>query len=221
MATSTVENYIKQIYLQQQEAAGQLVPMGKLALAMGVVPGTATAMVKTLADSGLVVYEPREGIRLTRGGNQLALHVLRRHRILELFLVNILGLSWAEVHEEAEHLEHALSDKVLDRMDALLDYPRFDPHGDPIPTAKGKIEEMDLQSLTDCPEGEPRKIVRITDQDAPFLQFLEQKGLIPGETVTIVRQDPFAEAVTVQLRNRNTVSLGAGPAAKILVAAPD
>lgn len=218
MATSTVENYIKQIYLQQQESAGELVPMGRLAAAMGVVPGTATAMVKTLADSGLVQYEPREGIRLTRGGNQLALHVLRRHRILELFLVNVLGLSWAEVHEEAEHLEHALSDKVLDRMDALLNYPRFDPHGDPIPTAKGKIEEMELERLTDCPEGEPRRIVRITDQDAPFLQFLEQKGLVPGETVTIVRHDPFAEAVTVRLPNRDTVSLGAGPAAKIMVA---
>src|SRR3954447_24314933 len=101
MATSTVENYVKQLYLEQQAAAGgaaALVPMGKLAAAMGVVPGTATTMVKALADSGLVDYEPRGGARLTHGGEQLALHVLRRHRLVELFLVKALGLDWSEVH---------------------------------------------------------------------------------------------------------------------------
>src|SRR6476620_7329433 len=108
--------------------------MGRLAAAMGVVPGTATTMVKTLADSGLVTYEPRSGTRLTAGGEKLALHVLRRHRLVEPFLVKTLGLDWSEVHEEAEELEHAISDKVLHRIDQLLGHPTTDPHGDPIPT---------------------------------------------------------------------------------------
>src|SRR5438309_1705668 len=102
-------------------------------------PATATTMVKALADSGLVAYEPRGGVRLTRGGEQLALHVLRRHRLVELFLVKVLGLDWSEVHAEADELEHAISDKVLDRIDGLLGRPSVDPHGDPIPSAKGKF----------------------------------------------------------------------------------
>src|SRR5215203_2297151 len=132
MPTSTVENYIKQIYLAQQQSPGELVSMGALAGAMNVVPGTATTMIKALADSGLVDYEPRGGTRLTRGGEQLALHVLRRHRLVELFLVRVLGMDWSEVHAEAEELEHAISDKVLDRIDAFLGHPETDPHGDPI-----------------------------------------------------------------------------------------
>src|SRR3954453_16307531 len=110
MPTSTVENYLKKIYLEQQGVADRLVSMGRLASVMGVVPGTATSMIKALADSGLVSYEPRSGVRLTSGGEQLALHVLRRHRLVELFLVKVLKLDWSEVHAEAEELEHAISD---------------------------------------------------------------------------------------------------------------
>src|SRR5438128_10860894 len=139
MASITVENYLKQLYLEQQNRSEELVPMGKLARAMGVVPGTATSMVKALADSGLVSYEPRFGARLTRGGEQLALHVLRRHRLVELFLVKVLNLDWSEVHDEAEELEHAISDKVLGKIDTLLGHPSVDPHGDPIPPATGNF----------------------------------------------------------------------------------
>src|SRR5689334_3922803 len=112
MASRTIENYLKQIYLEQQTAGKAPVGMGRLASVMNVVPGTATTMVKALADSGLVAYSPRSGVRLTKSGNQLALHVLRRHRLVELFLVRIVGLDWAEVHEEAEELEHVISDKL-------------------------------------------------------------------------------------------------------------
>src|SRR5438552_11821899 len=125
MPSSTVENYLKQIYLEQP-SPGELVPMGKLANSMGVVPGTATSMVKALADSGLVEYEPRGGARLTRGGERLALHVLRRHRLVEVFLVKVVGLDWREVHVEAEELEHARSEKVLETIDALLGNPSVD-----------------------------------------------------------------------------------------------
>src|SRR5437016_2893505 len=138
MPTSTVEDYLKALYAQQVGGEA-LVPMGALASAMKVAPGTATAMVKTLAEAGLVDYEPRGGVRLSSKGEKLALHVLRRHRLVELFLVEVLCLDWSEVDEEAEELEHAISDKVMARIDKALGHPQFDPHGDPIPTAKGKI----------------------------------------------------------------------------------
>src|SRR3954464_9902471 len=146
MPTSTVENYVKQLYLEQQRAPEHLVSMGKLATVMGVVPGTATTMMKALAGSGLVAYEPRGGVRLTHGGEQLALHVLRRHRLVELFLVKGLGLDWGEGHIEAEELEHAISDKVLEKIDTLLGRPSVDPHGDPIPLANGKVEASPITS---------------------------------------------------------------------------
>ena len=139
--------------------------MGKLAIAMNVVPGTATSMIKALADSGLVEYEPRGGTRLTRGGEQLALRVLRRHRLVELFLVKSLGLDWSEVHAEAEELEHAISDKVLEKIDAALGHPSVDPHGDPIPSAKGRVKESPMMSLADCPVDSVLRMSRVVDQD--------------------------------------------------------
>src|SRR3954466_9915552 len=165
----TVENYLKQLYLEQQQHPGELVSMGKVAAVMSVVPGTATSMIKALADAGLVEYEPRGGVRLTHGGEQLALHVLRRHRLVELFLVKVLELDWSEVHAEAEELEHTISDKVLDRIDALLDHPSVDPHGDPIPTARGDVKDAPMKSLADCDIGKPVRIARIIDQGAAFL----------------------------------------------------
>src|SRR4051812_31426609 len=131
MATRTVEDYLKALYAEQQCAhqagGGELVAMGALAGAMDVAPGTATAMVKTLDEAGLVEYEPRGGVKLSAKGEKLALHVLRRHRLVELFLVEVLGLDWSEVDQEAEELEHAISDKVLARIDEKLGHPQFDP----------------------------------------------------------------------------------------------
>src|SRR5215208_5751466 len=126
MPSSTVENYLKTLFIEQQREHGNLVPMGALAAAMRVAPGTATAMVKTLAESGLVDYEPRGGVVLTTKGEKLALHVLRRHRLLELFLVEVLKLDWSEVDHEAEELKHAISEKVLTKIDDLLGHPQVD-----------------------------------------------------------------------------------------------
>jgi DtxR family Mn-dependent transcriptional regulator len=219
MPSSTVENYLKQLYLEQQAAPDTLVPMGKLATLMGVVPGTATSMVKALADSGLVDYEPRGGARLTRGGEQLALHVLRRHRLVELFLVKMLGLDWSEVHAEAEELEHAISDKVLEKIDALLGRPRVDPHGDPIPSAKGKVSESPVASLADCELNRPVRIARVLDQEAPFLHFVNRCGLTPGTSARVERRDASAESVVVKPDRKDPVTLGTAAAAKILVEA--
>jgi DtxR family Mn-dependent transcriptional regulator len=193
--------------------------MGKLASAMGVVPGTATSMVKALADSGLVEYEPRGGARLTHSGEQLALHVLRRHRLVELFLVRVLDLDWSVVHDEADTLEHAISDRVLERIDALLGHPTVDPHGDPIPSSKGQLHEPRRMSLADCPVREPQQIARVLDQDPQFLQFLDRNGLIPGATVTVAKREAEAEAVKVRIARRDEISLGVAAAAKILVQA--
>lgn len=218
MASSTVENYLKQLYLEEQQARGQLVPMGKLASAMGVVPGTATTMVKALADSGLVSYEPRGGVNLTRAGEKLALHVLRRHRLVELFLVRVLGLDWSEVHDEAEELEHAVSDKVLDRIDALLEHPSVDPHGDPIPPARGRpqVAPPPLTLAQAQPERSYR-VTRVIDQGATFLQFVDRCRLLPGVTLMVETSEQMAEAIVVHPTGGAPLTLGTAAAAKILV----
>src|SRR5213080_5260910 len=144
LPSSTVENYLKAIYQGQAALVGdvRLVPMGQVAIALGVTPGTATTMVKALAESGLAEYEPYSGVRLSSAGERLAVLVLRRHRLVELFLVQVMGLRWDEVHDEAELLEHVVSDRLIDRMDEMLGRPEVDPHGDPIPDSEGLIKKQ-------------------------------------------------------------------------------
>src|SRR6266446_2426718 len=141
LPSSTVENYLKAIFHQQSALADKdgLVPMGQVSTSLGVTPGTATTMVKALAESGLAEYEPYSGVRLSPAGEKLAALVLRRHRLVELFLVQVMGMSWAEVHEEAEQLEHVVSERLIDRIDEMLGRPTHDPHGDPIPNADGAL----------------------------------------------------------------------------------
>ncbi len=217
MASSTVEDYLKRIYLEQQHAPQGLVAMGRLASGMGVVPGTATAMVKSLAESGLVEYEPRGGVRLSKGGERLALSVVRRHRLVELFLVRTLDMDWSEVHDEAEHLEHAISDKVLANIDKALGYPQFDPHGDPIPPATGRPVDPAWVNLLDCKPGQTARVARVLDQDAQFLQYIERRGLKPGVAVRVEQIDLLAEAVTVWIDGSEVLTLGMTAAGKILV----
>src|SRR5438034_358614 len=175
LPSQTVENYLKTIYLAQAALPPPetLVPMGQLASALGVVPGTATTMVKTLAESGLVRYEPYMGVRLTKAGGKLATLVLRRHRLIELFLVKVLGMSWAEVHDEAEQLEHAVSERLIERIDDMLGRPEVDPHGDPIPTAEGHVPRHEHFDLLAAPVATPLVVTRVTDQDSEFLRFVE------------------------------------------------
>lgn len=217
MPTSTVEDYLKAILVEEQgQPTERLVTMGQIGSSLDVAPGTVTAMVKTLEKGGLLTYEPYSGVRLTHGGRQMALHVLRRHRLIELFLVEVLGLDWSEVHDEAEQLEHAMSDKLIDRIDALLGYPRVDPHGDPIPDTKGELPESDLVSLVECPPGEAR-IARVSDQDETFLRFVERHALKPGTQIRVEPRDPSAAAVTVWPEGGREVTLGGEAAAKLWV----
>src|SRR3954471_5230995 len=175
LPSSTVENYLKMIYLGTSSpgAEPRLLPMGQLASGLGVTPGTATTMVKALAESGLVNYEPYAGVTLTRAGRRLAALVLRRHRLVELFLVQVMGLSWDEVHDEAELLEHVVSDRLIDRMDEMLDRPETDPHGDPIPNPQGIVKAREAQNLLTCPLRTPVVVTRVIDQDKAFLRFIE------------------------------------------------
>src|SRR5690349_1211139 len=185
MVTSTVEDYLKCILLEQQRAGSGLVSMGQIAAALRVTSGTVTSMMKTLADSNLVTYEPYSGVRLTPAGTQLAAHVLRRHRLVELFLVRVLGLDWSEVHDDAERLEHALSERVVERIDEMLGFPTVDPHGDPIPGPRGLLPERSdaTESLLLCAVGAPLVVARITDQSPEFLRLAEAHGLVPGRAV--------------------------------------
>lgn len=217
MPSKTIENYLKQLYLEQQSTPAKPVAMGKLASAMNVVPGTATTMVKALADSGLVRYEPRTGVKLTDAGRQLALHVLRRHRLVELFLVQVVGLDWSEVHDEAEELEHAISDKLLERIDTLLGHPTVDPHGDPIPTASGELADAHLHSFVTCQTKSPQTIARVLDQNTGFLKFVNSAGLTPGTQLEVIDRDDQADSVRVRPRGKKTMTISTSAAAKFLV----
>src|SRR5437667_10369137 len=192
LPSSTVENYLKAIYQGQSTLVRdeRLVPMGQVAAALGVTPGTATTMVKALAESGLAEYEPYSGVRLTTAGQKLAGLVLRRHRLVELFLVQFMGMSWDEVHEEAEQLEHVVSERLIERMDEMLGRPTHDPHGDPIPTAEGTITPRHLDNLLTCPIGIPLVVTRIADQDPAFLRFIEEHGLKPGQSIQVEGREP-------------------------------
>lgn len=220
MATSTVENYIKKIYtLQFERGEGEEgnVSMGDLATSLGVTPGTATTMVKSLARTGLVGYTPRVGVQLSVQGKELALLVLRRHRLVELFLVKVLGMDWHEIHEEAEALEHVISDRVLERIDSLLGRPELDPHGDPIPDASGAIAERELVPLVECEAGQRVRIGRIENQEDLFLQYLESNALTPGQDLTVSAIDGQAGVVSLEFSSGESRQLGFEAARKISV----
>jgi DtxR family Mn-dependent transcriptional regulator len=217
MPTSTVEDYLKSILVEQQRAPEALVTMGQIAAALGVSPGTVTAMVKTLDDSGLVVYEPYSGVRLTPQGRQLAAHVLRRHRLVELFLVKVMGMDWSEVHAEAERLEHAVSERVIERMDHMLGHPSVDPHGDPIPDEHGVVDEPVLPTLLACELGAPVQVARVGDQSREFLLLVERRRLKPGSRLRVEARDEAADTVELLLASGERMSLGFRAASKILV----
>ncbi|MBA3638190.1 MAG: metal-dependent transcriptional regulator [Acidobacteriota bacterium] len=214
----TVENYLKAL-LQAQSGLGtaELVPMGQLASALGVVPGTATTMVKTLSESGLVKYEPYAGVRLTPAGEKLAAMVLRRHRLIELFLVKVMGMSWTEVHDEAEHLEHAVSERLIERIDEMLGRPAVDPHGDPIPDPHGAVDRREYDTLLTCPLKARVAVSRVTDQDTAFLRFVERHHLKPGSVIEVEERDEAADSVRLRGENDQEITIGARAASKVQV----
>lgn len=215
MASLTVENYVKAIF-QICSQTGTRAATGQVASALNVSPGSVTSMLKTLSESGLVTYTPYEGVGLTPAGSALALRVLRRHRLIELFLVKTLDLTWDEVHDEAEQMEHAVSDLLVDRIDAYLGYPEVDPHGDPIPKRDGSLEHPESRRLAECEAGEAFRLARVTDQTPEFLRYLTESGLPLGATGKVIANRAEAGIVTVQVGDQET-TLGREAAENILV----
>ncbi len=214
MPSSTVEDYLKCILLAEHEGE-ERAATGRIAQHLEVSPGTVTSMLKTLSDADLVSYEPYAGARLTASGRQLASRVLRRHRLIELFLVEIVGLDWSEVHAEAERLEHAVSDRLVDRIDVMLGRPSTDPHGDPIPTAGGDIAEPSHPDLLTCPTGTLLEVARITDQRPDFLLLIQNQGLVPGQRIEVLSRDETADVVQLRHASGRELTLGFRAASKI------
>jgi DtxR family Mn-dependent transcriptional regulator len=216
MPSLTVENYSKAIYLLAQESNADAVATGQIAAALGVLPGTVTSMLKTLDESKLATYTPYEGVRLTPAGRALALRVLRRHRLIEQFLSQTLNLTWDEVHEEAEHMEHAVSDALIDRIDAYLGHPATDPHGDPIPQPDGSIAAAADRPLSQCKAGERFRLARVIDQSPEFLRYLSQTGLEIGAQGSLIANDPKRDNMTIEIANQSKI-LPREAAAKLMV----
>jgi DtxR family Mn-dependent transcriptional regulator len=215
MLSSTVENYLKELFLLDPNGVKE-VATGELAKSLDVTPGSATSMIKSLAQSGLVEHRPHYGVKLTEQGRNQAVHVVRRHRIVELFLVKILGMDWSEVHKEAEQLEHVVSDEVIAKMDDLLGHPTHDPHGDPIPSPDGTLPVRTLQLLSFCKRGDSVSIARIGNQDTSFLKFAEDNGLLLGKTIEITNRNETADSITIQSQGKELV-LGLAAARRIEV----
>ena len=215
MPSLTIENYVKAIYSLSMPG-DQAAATGAIAESLQVSPGSVTSMLKSLSEAGLAQYVPYEGARLTQQGKTLALRVLRRHRLIELFLVQTLDFSWDEVHEEAEHLEHAVSDLLVDRIDTFLNFPTVDPHGDPIPSADGTITVSTGKKLNDLPAGASFRLIRVHDQSPDFLRYLAEAGLQIGATGTVTLSQPEAQILTIEVAGKST-SLSHARAGKLQV----
>jgi DtxR family Mn-dependent transcriptional regulator len=219
LASLTIENYVKAIYQINSLQDDRPATTGQLAEALQVSPSTVTSMLKTLSESGLASYVKYGGAELTAAGKALALRVLRRHRLIELFLSQTLKLTWDEVHEEAENMEHAVSDLLIDRIDAFLNYPACDPHGDPIPKADGTLAAAPTVRLSELTEGEPFRIERVLDQAPDFLRFLAETGLNLGAQGRVAANRPEAGVITLQVAAA-TATLSVPVAQKVLVSRP-
>lgn len=217
MPSATVENYLKAILKLSMQCDRGEVSMGMIATSLGVTPGTATSMMKNLQKEKWLSYKSRKGVTLTPSGKKIGMIMIRRHRLLETFLVETLGLDWSEIHDEAEELEHAISEKVLEKLDIFLGKPQHDPHGHPIPTKSGVIRRLPQKTLLDSLVGKKMKIESILDQSPAFLTYAKQKGLMPGRMVKLLKREEIADSIELQVEKMSRFSLGYKSAKKILV----
>lgn len=188
MLSQAVEDYLKTIYKLQDDGT---VATTDIARAMDKSSASVTNMIKRLDQMGLVKYQSYKGVTLTEAGNKIALEIIRHHRLLELYLKEVMGYSWKSIHEEAEHLEHHISEEFENRIDQMLGYPTHDPHGHPIPTRDGHVEELDVDPLSDVAQGATVRVQRVSDEDPELLHYLEDIGLMPGAHVMILEKEPF------------------------------
>lgn len=199
MISQSVQDYLKSIYHLEQEDA---VSTAALAKRLDVTSASATSMLKRLAQMGLIEYTSYRGFSLTEAGRKIALEMIRHHRLLELYLHEALGYSWDEVHEEAEHLEHHISEEFEARIDKLLGHPTHDPHGDPIPTVDGDLPPSSMDPLASVDEGTEVLIQRVSDADPELLRYVERLGLMPQVVIRIEDKAPFNGPITLAVPSR-------------------
>jgi DtxR family Mn-dependent transcriptional regulator len=200
----SVEDYLKAIYHLTER--GEAASTNSIAEQLGIAAPSVSGMIKRLAEQGLVEHERYKGVSLTAQGRREALRMLRRHRLIEAYLVERLGYTWDTVHDEAERLEHAVSDDLVDRLAAALGHPDFDPHGDPIPSADGVITEQVTRALAEVPTGETVTIVRVNTDEGEQLRWFADHGLVPGAVVSVVEHQPFSGPLIIKRgRNRQVV----------------
>jgi len=214
--TAPVEDYLKAIY--ELERAGEPAATTDLAVQLGLTPASVTGMVRRLAEQGLRTHERYRGVRLTAKGRLGALRTLRRHRIIESYLVHALGYGWDEVHVEAERLEHAATDALIDRMALAIGEPTVDPHGAPIPSREGAVEEARYRALADLGTGTAATVMCVADEDPMLLRYLSDLALTPGCAVRVVERAPYGGPITIEV-NRRRKLIGPALAERVLVRA--
>ncbi|MFD2100404.1 metal-dependent transcriptional regulator [Flagellimonas iocasae] len=199
--TRSEENYLKTIF---HLGGNDAVPITTNAIAeqMETKPSSVTDMAKKLAEKGLVNYKKYQGVSLTELGTKTALGIIRKHRLWEVFLVKKLDFSWDEVHEVAEQLEHIKSEKLIDKLDALLEFPKYDPHGDPIPTKDGKFQERDEQLLSEMNVNSKGVCVGVKDSSAPFLKFLDKNQIALGKSIKILDIEDFDQSLHIEMEGK-------------------
>ena len=212
--TAPVEDYLKVIY--EIELGGGAAATNDIAQRLSIAPASVSGMVRRLADQGLIRHERYHGVRLTDSGRRAALRTLRRHRVIESYLVRALGYPWDRVHEEAERLEHSASDELIDRMATAIGEPAVDPHGAPIPTREGSVDERRHLSLADLEVGQCARIMRVSDEDAQRLRYLAELDIVLDAQVEVVARAPFEGPLTLRLGTRERI-LGRTLAAQVLV----
>lgn len=213
--TAPVEDYLKVIF--ELERAGEPAGTNEIAAELGVAAASVSGMVRRLADQGLITHERYRGVRLTRDGRRAALRTIRRHRVIEAYLSRALDYPWDLVHDEAERLEHAASDALVDHMAAAIGEPATDPHGAPIPTREGTLREQPLIGLDEAPVGERVRVARVGDHDSDQLRYLAELGIRPGTHVAVAAREPFGGPITLRV-GRAMRSIGPSLARRVLVA---
>jgi DtxR family Mn-dependent transcriptional regulator len=201
--TRSVEDYLKAIYRLSPQ--GRAASTSEIAQRLDLSPASVSGMVKRLSEQGLLEHVPYKGVQLTGEGRRAALRMLRRHRLIEAFLVAYLGYTWDTVHDEAERLEHAVSDTLVDRMATVLGHPAVDPHGDPIPTSEGDILELASTPLSEVPAGAAVEVRQVEESQPDRLRYIASIGLRPGVHVTVVDRQPFEGPITIAVDGRTHV----------------
>jgi DtxR family transcriptional regulator, Mn-dependent transcriptional regulator len=201
--TRSVEDYLKAIYRLTPE--GRAAGTSEIANLLELAPASVSGMVKRLSEHGLLEHVPYKGVQLTEEGRRAALRTIRRHRLIEAYLVAFLGYTWDTVHDEAERLEHAVSDQLVERMAAVLGHPSVDPHGDPIPDVDGAIHEPASTPISELPEGMPVELRRVDESDPERLRYIASIGLQPGVRVLVVDRQPFHGPITIEVEGQSHV----------------